>query len=97
MDCGNLNKDRFFPFGRFLEAAYELLEILDTVNIVVRRRADSVTAHRDHPGYRHFGIDFLSRQVTANPGSHPARFDLDRSPAFEVVDVYAKSRKRPAR
>ena len=61
-----------------LEVVDELLEVLDRVDVVVRRRADQADARRRVPGARHPRVDLAAGQLAALAGLGALRhLDLD--------------------
>src|SRR3954469_14240353 len=67
---------------RVLQVMDELLEVLDGVDVVMRRRRDQPDARRGVPGLGHPGIDLVTGQLTAF-----ARFGTLRHLDLDVVGV----------
>ena len=69
-----------------LEVVDQLLEILDRVDVVVRRRADQPDARRGVPGLRDPRIHLVARQLTALAGLGAlGHLDLDVVGVREVL------------
>ena len=88
----DLDHDRLFVFGRFLEREYELAQVLDGVDIVVGSRGDGVRALRDHTGLGDVRADLEAGQMAADAGLCAlAHLDLDGGAGFEVILVHAEA------
>ncbi|KAF5044569.1 hypothetical protein DSECCO2_490390 [anaerobic digester metagenome] len=91
VDGRNLCKDRFFPPGRLLDGVDELGEVLDAVDVVMRRRADRVATLRYHPCPGDVRAHLLAGEVPADARfCSLAEFELDRGAPLQVVDVHAE-------
>ncbi len=82
----DLHGHRLSVLGRLLQGVDELPEVLDRVDVVLRRRREGVAAHRDHPRLRHRLGHLLAGQVPPDAGFRPLPdLDLDRGSRVEVV------------
>ncbi len=73
------------PVG-VLQVVDQLGEVLDRVDVVVRRRRDETDARRGVPGLRDPGIDLVPRQLAALTGLRAlGHLDLDVLGAHEVL------------
>ena len=92
---GDLHRHGLGVAGRLLQREDELAQILDRVDVVMRRWADRVGALGDHAGPRHLGVDLLAGQVPADARLGAlADLDLDRGPGGEVLGRHAEAPRR---
>ena len=78
-----------------LEVVDELLEVLDRVDVVVRRRRDEPDARRRVPGLGHPRVDLLAGQLAALAGLRALRhLDLDVAGVGQVVARHAEPARR---
>src|SRR5660397_24978 len=91
MDCGDLYGDRLVP-GGLLDCVYQLAEILNGVDVVVRSRREGIRTLGNHPGGRYFLINLFSRQVPADSrlGSL-TYFDLHSRAGLQILRVDPKT------
>jgi hypothetical protein len=87
----DLDRDRLGVLRSFLDRENQLPQILDGIDVVVRRRAQGVGPLGNHAGFADLGVDLLGRQVAADAGlgSLPD-LDLDRRREVQVVHVHAE-------
>ena len=91
VDRGNLDRYRLLVVGRLLEGVDELAQVLDGVDVVMRRRGDGVGAHGDHAGLGDLVVDLLPGEMAADPGLCPLTdLDLDPTPAFRYCSLTPK-------
>ena len=81
-----------------LEVVDQLREVLDRVDVVVRRRGDQADARRGVPGLRHPRVDLVAGQLTALAGLGAlGHLDLDVVGVGEVLRWSRRTgRTRPA-
>ena len=88
----NLDHNRLLVFGSFLQRVNQLTQVLDGVDIMMRRRRDRVRALRDHTGLGDIRADLESGQMTADTRLCAlTHLDLDGSTGFEVILMYAET------
>ena len=80
---------------RLFERIDELAQILDGINVVVRRGADRVRALGDHAGLGNFAHDLRPGQVSADSGLRAlSHLDLDRRARGQIILMYAEPPRR---
>ena len=95
MDRRDLYDDGLFIFGRFLDRIYELAQILDGIDIVMRRGRDGVRTLRDHARFGNVRRNFRTRQMSADPGFRALpHLDFDGGCVFQIIFEYAESAAR---
>ena len=88
----DLYDDGLFILRCLFERVNELAQILDGINVVMRRGGDGVRALRDHPGLGHVPHDLRARQMSADAGLCAlAHFDLDGRTGVQIVLVDAEA------
>jgi hypothetical protein len=68
MHRSNFKQHRFFIGGGFLERINQMAQILDGINIMMRRRRNGVGAFRNHPGFGNVADDLALWQMPADAG-----------------------------
>ena len=80
---------------RAAQVVDQLLQILDRVDVVVRRRRDQADARRRQPHARDVAVDLVPRQLAALAGLRALRhLDLELVGVRQVVDVDAEAARR---
>ena len=80
---------------RAAEVVDELLEVLDRVDVVVRRRRDQADARRREADLRDVLVDLVAGQLAALAGLRALRhLDLQLVGVRQVVDVHAEAARR---
>ena len=88
----DLDHDRLFVLGRFLEREHQLAQVLDRVNIMVRGGGDGVRALGDHTGAGDVRADLVAGQMAADARLCTlAHLDLDGGACFQVILMYAEA------
>ena len=92
MNRRHLDNDGLFIFGGLFQREDQLPQILNGVDIVMRRGRNGVGAFRDHPGAGYVAHDLGSRQMSADAGlcSLP-HFDLNGRAGHQVVLMDAEA------
>ena len=89
---GHLHGHGLGVAGGLLQREDELAQVLDGVDIVVRRRRDGVGALGNHAGARHLLVDLLAGQMPPDAGLGAlADLDLDGGAGVQVVRVHAEA------
>ena len=88
----NLDHNRLLIFGSLLQRVNQLTQVLDGVDIMMRRRRDRVRALRDHTGLGDIRANLESGQMAADTRFCAlTHLDFDSSTGFEVILMYAET------
>ena len=91
----DLDHDRLFVLGRFLEREHQLAQVLDRVDVMVRGGGDGVRTLGDHTGAGDVRADLVAGQVAADAGLCAlAHLDLNCRARFQVIFMYAEAAGR---